>query len=264
MAIKIGDLIIDHIAQGVFTDNDDNIIYVLSQLSDATINVTAESTDITDARGNRVAQIYNGKTGEFTATNAFISEPLMASKSGTEAEIATASNVVTMPRIAIVKAGETTTLTGFDSTKHSISVVGADSNYNVSTNVYTQGTTASTTEYSIDSSKKFTPPTNPDDEVYILRYDRDVTDGVKIINSANDMPKSGRLYLKLLVIDPCDNDTLTAAYLFCPSFTPSPEMELNVSGGDTQGMDYSGSLNTNYCSTSKELFIYYRAQGEEE
>lgn len=261
---KIGDLIIDHIAQGLFTDNDDNIVYVLSQLSSATINVTAESTDINDARGNRVARIYRGKTGEFTATNAFISEPLIASKSGGEAEIATAAKPITMPRIAIVKSGETITLTGFDTSKHSISVLGTDANFNAANKTYVLGTTASATDYTIDSANVFTPPTDTDVEQFVVRYDRDVTEGVKIVNSANDMPKSGKLYLKVLVIDPCDNDTLTAAYFELPSFTPSPEMEINVSGGDQQGMDYSGALNVNYCSPLKELFIYYRAANEAE
>lgn len=259
---RVGDIIVDHIQFGTFLTSEDEIVYVLSQLSDATISITGESVDVTDARGNRVARIFQSKSGEFTATNAFISEPLMASKAGRDPELATSASPITMPRIQIVKAGETAVLTGFDKDKHHLSVVGADNTYSVSNTTYTLGTTASATEYSIDASKKFTPPTNEDDELYILKYDRDVTSGVKIVNSADDMPSSGKLLLRVLVLDPCDQDTVTAAYFEAPSFTPSPDMELNISGGDTQGMDYSGTLNTKYCDSERPLLIYYRADSE--
>lgn len=259
MAFKIGDIIIDHVAQIAFADSNDVVKYILSQISECTINITAEATDINDARGNRIMQLFRAKQGELTVTNAFISEPLIASKSGRDAELATSAKAITMPKIVTVKSGTTATLTGFDDSKHAISVIGTDANYNAASTVYTLGTTASATEYAIDSNKVFTPPTDPDVSQFVVRYDRDVTEGVKIVNSANDMPASGQLYIKAFAIDPCNNSVLTACYIHCPNFTPNPDMELNLSGGDTQQMSYNGTLNANYCSETKEIFVYYRA-----
>ena len=57
MAFKLGDLVVDRIQFAMAMDLNDNPLYVLTQLSDATIEVTAESKDATDANGNLVKRL---------------------------------------------------------------------------------------------------------------------------------------------------------------------------------------------------------------
>ena len=57
MAFKLGDLVVDRIQYAMASDLNDNPLYVLTQLADATIEVTAESKDATDANGNLVKRL---------------------------------------------------------------------------------------------------------------------------------------------------------------------------------------------------------------
>ena len=70
MAFKLDDIIIDRILYGVADDRNGNMLYVLSQLADATINITADSKDAVDNTGTLIKRFYQGKQGEFTANNA--------------------------------------------------------------------------------------------------------------------------------------------------------------------------------------------------
>ena len=46
---------------------DGKLSYVLDQLTDASIEISADSTDITDKKGNIIRTTYRTKTGTFTA-----------------------------------------------------------------------------------------------------------------------------------------------------------------------------------------------------
>ena len=61
MAFKLDDIIIDRILYGVADDKNGNLLYVLSQLADATINITAESKDAVDNTGTLIKRFYQGK-----------------------------------------------------------------------------------------------------------------------------------------------------------------------------------------------------------
>lgn len=262
---KLGDIIVDHVQYGFAESFQGEPLYVLSQLSEMTINVSGESTDVTDALGNVVATIWRAKTGGLTATNAFLSLPLIASKSGSDAEIATTTNAIVMPKIDVVEAGSTLTLEGY-TTGAAVSVAAVDANYNMSAKSYTLGTTASATEFAIDTSGTnpvLTPPTDAEEIRYIVKYNREVKDGAKITNRSDKMPKAIRLTFKVLILDPCDQTNVQAAYIYLPSFQPSPEMEISLSA-DSQTLDYSGALHVNYCSVEKELFTIYIAADDTE
>lgn len=45
---------------------------------------------------------------------------------------------------------------------------------------------------------------------------------------------------------------------------PSPEFTLALQGGDSQTMDYKGSMMLNACSTDAELFSIYYIDEEED
>ena len=51
MAFKIDDFIIDRIQMGIAEDSSGKLLYTLTQLSEATIDTTAESVDAVDNTG---------------------------------------------------------------------------------------------------------------------------------------------------------------------------------------------------------------------
>ena len=55
MSFKLGDFIVDRIQMATAETTDGSeLLYVLTQLSDASIEVTAESKDAVDAEGNLI------------------------------------------------------------------------------------------------------------------------------------------------------------------------------------------------------------------
>lgn len=207
MAFKLGDLIIDRISMGYAEKFDGTPLYVLTQLSEASIEISAESRDAVDKDGTLIKRFWNAKTGEFTATNAMLNLNIMAAQSGNEANIATSDNVIVMPKIITVKSGTTVDLDGFV-TGNRITVNALGTNGAMG-KAYTQGTAASATEFGLNGTK-LTPPTDTAESQYVVKFDRQVTEGVDILNSADKFPATVRLTLKGLCVDPCEADTLRA------------------------------------------------------
>lgn len=254
MSFALDNIIIDRIQSGLATDFSDRPLYVLSQLKDATIKTTADSTDANDNVGTLVRRFYRGKKGEFNATNAMLSLSIMAASSGNEKELATKDHIITMPKFVDIKGTEKTLkLEGLDpNTLDSVALCGVGNNGSM-TNVYKRGATASATEFAITEDGVLTLPT-PDapEDKYLVNYFRKVSSGGKLVNSANSFPKTCRLYLKALAVDPCSPDTLRGIYIFLPSFMVSPEVDINLSTDAT--LDYTGALQVDYCSAEKALY----------
>lgn len=102
------------------------------------------------------------------------------------------------------------------------------------------------------------------DGTFIIKFDRKVKEnaGARIVNRGDKFPSTVKLTLKALVVDPCEVDTLRAAYIVIPSFQVSPELEISLT---TDGqLQYSGSMQMDYCSADKSLYEIYYAEDDEE
>lgn len=278
MAFKLGDVIIDRLQFGYGAKSNGTALYALTQLKEASIDITADSTDITDKDGNLVYRKYSGKKGEVTAQNAFINLAVVETLSATDAEIATEDAGIVMPIITTVDAGKsiditdvvTKTVTGDDGdvttyevVVNSLSAKGSmGEEYKIAT-----GDAPTETEFAIkveDGKTMLYAPTNADETQYIVKYKKTVYSGAKITNTGDKFPSSHELYFKALVVDPCDKESLRAAIVYIPSFMPSPEFSIALQGGDSQTMDYKGAMMLDTCSTNKELFsIYFIDEVEE-
>lgn len=277
MAFKLGDVIVDRLQFGYGAKSNGTPLYALTQLTEANIDITADSTDINDKDGNLVYRKYTGKKGEVTATNAFLNLAVIEAISATDAEIATEDKGIVMPMIQIVKAGDTLDITGY--VEGSVVVNSLSAKGSMGKEEYKLGVgDATATTFSIkhtdavtepsESAKPasdiLTPPTAKDEAQYIVKFKKTIHSGAKITNSGNKFPKAHELFFKALVVDKCDTETLKAAIIHIPSFMPSPEFTLALQGGDSQTMDYKGAMMLNACSTDSELFSIYYIDGEED
>ena len=257
---KLDDIIIDRIQEAYAEDFSGNLLYILTQLSDAKINISAESKDAKDKDGTLIKKFWKGKSGTFEATNAMLNLNILAASSGSAKETATADKKIVMPKTVKVKAGTTVTLT--DYVAGSVVVVGQDVNGTMGKS-YAQAATASDTEFGITSAGVLTPPTDPDVTMYKVKYNRTVSSGVAIRNKADKFPGTVKLTLKALCVDPCTADTLRACYIELPSFQVSPETEISL-GSDSTTLAYKGDLQVDYCSEDKSLYNIYMADDAEE
>lgn len=106
MSFRLGDFIVQDIMYGLASKISTNeSLYVLTQLSEAQIAVTAESNDITDKDGNVVVRQYRAKQGEFTATNAFMNANVIGA-AGATTKLASSTNVQVAPKMIVVPAAD--------------------------------------------------------------------------------------------------------------------------------------------------------------
>lgn len=279
MAFKLGDVIVDRLQFGYGAKSKGTPLYALTEVTEASIEVTADSTDINDKDGNLVYRKYTGKKGEVTITNAFLNLAVVEAISATDAEIATADKGIVMPMIQVVKAGETLDITNFVTGTVVVNALSPKGSMGREEFKLAAGNTASATEFAIKhtdesgtkgedgyvpAKDELIPPTAADETQYIVKFKKTVYSGAKITNSGKKFPKAHELFFKALVVDKCDNETLRAAIIHIPSFMPSPEVTIALQGGDSQSMDYKGAMMLNACSKDSELFSIYYIDEEEE
>ena len=184
MAFKLGDVIVDRLQFGYGAKANGTPLYALTQLTEANIDITADSTDINDKDGNLVYRKYTGKKGEVTATNAFLNLAVVEAISATDAEIATEDKGIVMPMIQLVKAGETLDITGY--VDGSVVVNSLSPKGSMGKELYTKGTSATATEFAIvhtdasgepdntPASDVLTPPTADGETQYIVKYKKTI------------------------------------------------------------------------------------------
>ena len=68
MAFQLDDIIIDRIQYGVAMSMDDTTLYyVLTQLQDATVDISADSKEARDKDGTLIKKFWTGKSGKLIA-----------------------------------------------------------------------------------------------------------------------------------------------------------------------------------------------------
>lgn len=265
MAFKLGNFNIDEIIRAAAENFDGDLLYTLDQLSSASIEITSDSTEITDKRGNTVRTIYKTKKGTFNATSAFMTPAILNNASGSSIVQATSEAAINMPKFLLIGAGSTavTLDTGVDaSTIKVMAIFGSGANGETLTKVTTGDPTydesTGTYTYLYDATnKKITIPASGTGKPtqYFVMYTRSVTDGFKMENTADRYPDTCKLTLYCSYVDPCD-DALRACYVVLPSFTASPETTINLNA-DEQEMSFNGNLNVDYCAASPVLYYIY-------
>ena len=156
MAFTLDDLVIDRIQMAIAEKSDGTLLYTLTQLSEATIETTAESKEAKSAEGSLIKKFYQGKAGTFSAKNAMINLNVIGAASGTDKVVASESAMIQMPKIVIVKKG-TSTVKLVDGTNETLVAgtvkVNALGNNGAMGKAYKLGTgEASATDFKIDGN----------------------------------------------------------------------------------------------------------------
>lgn len=254
---RLGNFNIDEVLYGTAQNFNGDLLYTLDQLSSAQIEISAESTDITDKKGNVVRTVYTSKTGTFTATNAFLHPALMNAASGSDIEVATEAAPIQMPKIIIVDAGKTADIE--DAIADSVQVIGLYGN-GANSNALTLGATAefdgNDGTYAISDGVLEVPASADCAPIqYLVKYERNKDSGIKMVNTTDKFPNTVRLTLYCSYVDPCSED-LKPLYVYIPSFMADPSVTISLDR-ETQTMDFNGQIQMDYCGTDKVLYYIY-------
>ena len=231
------------------------IIYVLTQLTEATLEITAESKDMVDKDGTLIKKIYTGKTGTFSATNAFLDANIIAQASGSKKEVATAAAKIKAPVVHDVKNTPDNTSVVIDGLiEDTVKIIG-ESASGALIDTYTLGTIASATEFVV-ANDRVTLPVGVDSQVakFVIIGEREMSEGAKVVNMSDQFPETITLLLQCITIDPCTPNVRRATYIKIPSFQPSPDLTFTLST-DAQ-LDYTGDIQTAYCAEGGEKVMF--------
>lgn len=177
-----------------------------------------------------IKTFYRGKQGTFTATNSTISLPIIGAMSGTNTEYATQAAALSIPMIITTTDDSGILLPGIEDN-------GTDANIvvNAVAENGTLGDAYGIAEWSVTPKatgadwSTLNISKHSGDKHFIIKYNRSVTqNGLKIVNKSDAFPKSCKLTLKVLIVDPCETDVVRAAYVVLPNFQPSPELNTLV------------------------------------
>lgn len=259
MSFKLGDKIYKEILYFYAEDLSTELpLYVLTQLSEATVEITADSNDVTDKNGNLVKKIWKSKSGTFSATNAFCNMNILEAASGGKAVFATSSDKVQMPKMFHVAAGTKTVDIGADFVEGSVKVAQYFADGSIG-KTYELNTTASATQFAVaKETHTLTLPTDGEADMYFVKYIREASTGAVITNKADEFPSSVRGIMKATYYNPCKKNELKADYIEFPSFQVSPEVSFPINA-DSATMDFKGDLEIDYCGTDKVLYKVYDA-----
>lgn len=254
MALRLGNHVIDEILTAVAQNYEDEILFTLDQLSSASIEISAESTEITDKKGNVLRTQYKSKSGTFNSTNAFLHPAVMNAASGSKIEIAATAAKLQMPKICTIAAGANLDVS--DAITGTIHVIGIYGNGANDVELEESTTAVAHTSYGLADGTLTVPAGGTDLPVtYVVRYERQVESGYKLSNLSNKFPDTMHLTLLCSYMDPCD-DALKPCYVYIGSFMPNPEMTINLDS-ENQEIDFNGIIQTDYCSADKVLYIIY-------
>lgn len=266
---KLGDYNIDEILQTIAeTRSRDRILYTLTQLQKATIDISAESSDVSDKNGNVIRKKWKNKSGTFSATNALLNINIQNAASGNDLEVASTSNPIQMPKIDIYKAG-TTGITLSSPKTGSVKVAPLYNNGASDSGSYAMAASADAVDathfYVSESGALTLPDVSAVEDAptqFLVRYERDATSGYAIKNTANKFPKSVCLVSKASYEDLCTGE-LRPCYIVLPSFQVSPEISISLDADNTE-MEYNGDIQVDYCSDDKLLYAMYFPDETEE
>lgn len=258
MALRLGNHVIDEVLYGVAQNFDDELLFTVDQLSSASIEISAESTDITDKKGNVLRTQYKSKSGTFNSTNAFLHPAIMNAASGSKIEVAGAgAAAIKMPKIMSVAAGasEVDVTDAIAGTIHVLGLYGNGANDDKELEESASAPIVHQT-YQLADGKITVPAAGTDAPVtYIIRYDRNVESGYKLSNLSNKFPDTIHFTLLCSYMDPCE-DELKPCYVYFGSFMPDPNMTINLDS-ENQEIDFNGIIQVDYCSADKVLYVIY-------
>lgn len=216
----INNFAIDRVLRGVMVSAaDGSVMWSINQITDPSLNVTAETAEVVDALGTPIVTFNRGKQAEFTANNSLFDLGLYAAQQGNEKEVATETKKILSPAFETIditdaSAGAKVTLKNLPVGEvKEIFALKGDGTFGTK---YTVATAESDTEFVI-TGKDITIPTGltVGSQLFVI-YEYEAERAVSVTGDAINFPKAGKFIMEVLGTDVCDVTTLVHAYIIFP------------------------------------------------
>ena len=243
MAFDLNNFVIDRVVRGIATDmKTGDVLFSINQITNPSLNCTAESTDAVDALNVPIATFYRAKTAEFSAENALFDMNLLATQAGTAKKVAKTDAKIDAPCFQTIDITASTTYTLSHTPKAGttpkIYVLNGDGTLGEKVVIETTaadrkvalaGTTL--TVVAGDACYK------AGEQLFVMyEYEADGTEkngAIEVANSANNFPVGCKFVMEILGADVCDQTNLIYAYLVFPNAKLSPDFDWSIATDST-------------------------------
>ncbi len=271
MAFDLNNFVIDRVVRGIATDmKTGDVLFSINQITNPSLNCTAESTDAVDALNVPIATFYRAKTAEFSAENALFDMNLLATQAGTTKKVASTEAAIETPcfqTIDIVAGTASYTLSHTPKATPKVYVLNGDGTLGEKVTIATTaadkaiaiaGTTVSIVLEVKGEDGTVTIPGYTAGQQLFFMYEY-VADGsakngaVEVANSATNFPVGCKFVMEILGADVCDQTNLIYAYLVFPNAKLSPDFDWSIATDSTHPFSMKAmqelSLLTNVSNT---------------
>ena len=257
MAVNFDKLIIDRVADAWFENSSNQLLAVLDDVQNFSVNTTSETKDKTDSMGTLIKRYFTSKSVEVSGENAVLSLNLMGIQTGTG--VTTDANVKDIPRIFHVAKSSSPVELPDKINDGTLIVYGTQANGLVDLDKeYTQGDEAGAGKYALSTTGDVTTITLPTDatDSVIIKYQYDAsseTNAIRVDQDGKSFPKECKATFRVLCSDVCESDVVRAFYIVFPRFQMSPDFDLTV---DTESAQSFSATAFKYYCAKKQLLFY--------
>ena len=250
MAVDVSKLVITEVAQITAFNNAGELEFIMDEVQNGTINNTQEKADITGRNGRKIASLKRNKAVTVSATNGLLVGGALAAQTGTEIENGTFNVRVTDVMTVQNNASKTS--------KVAIGVPGDEigtiyvKNANGSLGArIEQDAEAAAGKFKYDpATQEITVSGIADGTELVAFYDVEV-EAAKISNDSEKYSKVLKLYIDVILQDPCDVEY--AGQVIIQRADVSGEFELSL-GGDSFAHAFEAESLAGGCSGSTNLW----------
>ena len=240
--MNLNNFVVDRIVRAVGKSKQDEVLFAINQVTNASLNVTSETAEAVDALGTPIAIFNRAKTAEFSAENALFDLNLMATQAGSK-KLTSEKDAIVAPAFETVENG---------ALKHT--PIGDVKFYAMNRD----GSMGDPIKVSADGGEDggvvvtgTTVTGLPEGQVMAV-YEFNAENAVAVINSATEFPKACELVLEVLGCDVCNQEELIYAYVIFPNFKISPDFDWSIATDGTH--PFSGQAMQDYCDAQKVLY----------
>lgn len=223
----------------------------LTSIEDPSLNTTAEKTEVLDAQGNTITDIYNAKKATFGGSNSLFSLDLAASQFGATKEVASAENKIINYMAETKEISEGKVKLSKAPVENSIKYIYIIENGEIGES-YKVGAAATEDEALVAADGTITVPTSVTEGKVYVEYAYESEEAVRIVNKTNEYPSAGKLVILALFRDKCTDKTILGS-IICPKAKLNPEsVDLSLTPDGKHPFEYT--MMKDFCSNDEELF----------
>lgn len=250
MAVDVSKLVITEVAQITAFNNAGELEFIMDEVQNGSINNTQEKADITGRNGRKIASLKKNKAVTVSATNGLLVGGALAAQTGTEIENGTfnvrvtdvmtvQNNVCKTSKVAIGVSGDEI---GSIYVKNANGSLGAR---------IEQDAEVAADKFKYDpTTQEITVSGIADGTELVAFYDVEV-EAAKISNDSEKYSKVLKLYIDVILQDPCDVEY--AGQVIIQRADVSGEFELSL-GGDNFAHAFEAESLAGGCSGSTNLW----------